>query len=311
MLSLSRNTYPRESAGDVEAAAAEDSGFDCVGVQAFGDQARILLGRSPYVPRVAIPLARVALSGDAGDLVGYLKSSGASITQLASNAATVDQLTSTNINAHYVNADGADIDTIQNQQIDTESITTLGQEIVVDWNATSTKLPAVAIINNPLKTGLNSDGSHGGFQLENMLIGAAESVGTEALLYFGKSAGSWLMSLGQDALSLFNGYATLGEAGLSIGGSAASTAAAAGGDLALFEAGSEGLVMASSASEAASMFSSAGVLSELGTGFSTAAGESGEALLAGIESSTAEFEEIIASHDLVSSLAGSARWVAF
>ncbi len=299
MLSTS-STYPRESAGDSEDdTAVAPAGFNCVGIQAAGNQARLLFGVAPYEPRVTIPLSRVALSGDIQDLVGFL-------TNL--NAGTVNAAT---VNADYANLTRATIDDLTAPSIETESISTSGTELYVDWYATDTKLPALAIPNNPIRNGFNSDGTKGGFQLENMLIGAAESVGTEALLYFGKSAGSWLMSLGQDALSMFSGYATLAEGAVSIGGSAASTAAAAGGDLALFEAGSEGLVMASSASEAASMFSSAGVLSELGTGFSTAAGEAGESLLAGIESSTAEFEEVIANHDLISSLAGSARWVAF
>ena len=296
------STYPRESAGDSEDdAVIAPAGFNTVGIQMAGSQARLLFGVAPGEPRVTVPLSRVALSGDIADLVGFLKTTAASISTLQTGT----------VNADYVNSTGATIEELTTDSVETESITTGGTELYVDWNATATDLPALAIVNNPLRTGLNSDGSKGGFQLENMLIGAAESVGTEALLYFGKSAGSWLMSLGQDALSMFSGYATLAEGAVSIGGSAASTAAAAGGDLALFEAGSEGMVMASSASEAASMFSSAGVLSELGTGFSTAAGEAGESLLAGIESSTAEFEEVIANHDLISSLAGSARWVAF
>lgn len=292
-----RTNYPRESAGvGTKPTTTARSGFDTVGIEVYKDQARLLFGIAPETPRVVIPLAKVALSGDLGDLNGFLDVALANVDQLTSN---------------FINSDGADIETLQNTSIDTESITTNGTEVYVDWNATATKLPVLAIQNNPLVSGKNSDGTKGGFSLENMLIGAAESVGTEAALYFAKSAGGWLMSLGQDAFSLFNGYASLSEAGLSIGGSAASTAAAAGGDLALFESGSEGLVMASSASEAASMFSSAGVLSELGTGFATEAGEAGEGLLSGITSSTAEFEEVLASHDLVSSLAGTARWVSF
>jgi len=308
MLSLSKNTYPRESAGDVEAEAAEDSGFDTVGVQAFGNQARLLFGRAPYCPRVAVPLARIALSGDAGDLVGYLKSSGASISQLASNAATVDQLTSTNINAHYVNADGADINIIQNQQIDTESITTLGQEIYVDWYATSTKLPAVAIQNNPLQTGYNSDGQKGNFSIGSMLISAGEAAATDALLYFGKQGAGWLMSLGQDAFSLFSGYASLSEAGMSLGGSAASLGAAAGGDAAIFAAGESGMVLASTASEAASLFSSAGVLAEGGVGFSSELGEVAQGLLTGVENSSGSFVEE-AMPDFFDTLLGTGRWV--
>lgn len=295
--------YPREAGGDTDTTgtAVTPSFFNTAGLQVAGDQCRLLLGSAPYEPRIALPFSKVALSGDFCDLQGYLS------TPLAGISTVNSQL----VNSNTLNASDIYADYTQSQQVDTETLTSNGVPVFCDWNATSTDLPTIQLINNPLKTGLNSDGSKGGFQLENMLIGAAESVGTEALLYFGKSAGSWLLSLGQDCLSLFNGYATLGEAGLSIGGSAASTAAAAGGDLALFEAGSEGLVMASSASEAASMFSSAGVLSELGTGFSTAAGEAGEGLLSGITSSTAELEEVIASHDLVSSLAGTARWIAF
>ena len=313
-----RSTYPRESAGDDEdAVSVAPAGFNTVGVQMSGSQARLLFGVSPYSPRVTVPLARVALSGDIADLVGYLNTTAATINTFKATSVDVFGTTTTatlaasTVNSDYANLTGATIDDLTAPSIETESISTNGTELYVDWYATDTKLPALAIPNNPIRNGTNSDGSKGGYQLESMLIGAAESVGTEALLYFGKSAGSWLMSLGQDALSMFSGYATLAEGAVSIGGSAASTAAAAGGDLALFEAGSEGLVMASSASEAASMFSSAGVLSELGTGFSTAAGEAGESLLAGIESSTAEFEEIIANHDLISSLGGTARWVAF
>lgn len=284
--------YPYESAGyDEEVTVAPATGFDTVGVEAYQNITRLLFGIAPGPPRVAIPLSRVALTGDLGDLGGYLNTSSASISEL--------------------NSDNATITTLLNQSIDTETITTGGSPIVCDWNATATKLPTIELINNPLQRGLNSDGSKGGFSLENMLIGAAESVGSEALLYFGKGASGWLLSLGQDALSLFSGYASLSEAGLSLGADAAGAGAALGGDLAAFEAGSTGLVIAESAGDAAALFSSAGVLSELGTGFSTAAGEAGESLLAGIESSTAEFEEVLQTPDLINTITGSARWIAF
>lgn len=362
MLSIG-SSYPRESAGDEEETTATPEGaFDTVGIQMSGTGARLLFGRAPYAPRVTVPLSRVAVSGDIGDLVGYLNTPGATVSTLLSdnasvsnlqstiltagqiaaqaanvvtlmsNDATVDQLsagslTSDNANivtlasnnaiineiaANYVNATGADVVNLQNQSIDTESLSTGGTQVFCDWNNTAgTQLPSIALLNNPLVNGYNSDRSKGGYQLGQMLIGLGEAAGTEALLYFAKQGGGWLMSLGSDALSLFSGYCSLSEAGLSLGADAAGAGAALGGDLASFVAGSEGLVMAESAGEAAAMFSSAGVLSELGTGFATEAGEAGEALLAGIESSTAEFEEVAATPGLIQNITGSARWVAF
>lgn len=292
MLSTSAS-YPRESAGsdDEDTTTTPEEAFNTVGIQIHADQARLLFGRAPYAPRVTVPLSRVAVSGDIGDLVGYLNTSAAAIGAL--------------------NTDNATINYLQNETIDTEQILTGGVPIVCNWEANATDLPQIQLINNPLKTGLNSDGSKGGFQLGEMLIGLGEAVGTDALLYFGKGAGSWLMSLGSDALSLFNGYASLSEAGLSLGADAAGTGAALGGDLASWVAGSEGLVMAESAGEAAAMFSSAGVLSELGTGFASELGEVAEPLLSGITSSTAEFEEVLATPGLIENITGSARWIAF
>ena len=107
--------YPRESAGDEEETTTSQEGaFNTVGIQMSGTAARLLFGRAPYAPRVTVPLSRVAVSGDIADLVGYLTTSGAAISVL--------------------NTDTATITTLQNQSIDTEQITTGGQPIVCDWN---------------------------------------------------------------------------------------------------------------------------------------------------------------------------------
>ncbi|MGV0964274.1 MAG: hypothetical protein ACOYBT_10350, partial [Polynucleobacter sp.] len=193
-------------------------------------------------------------------------------------------------------------------QVETESITTKGTELYVDWYATDTKLPALAIPNNPIRTGYNSDGKKGNFKVGDLLISAGEAAATDALLYLGRAAGGWLLSAGQSALSAFNGYAALSEAGLSLGADAAGAAGALGGDAALFEAGAEGMVLASSASEAASLFGSLGVLAEGGVGFSSELGEVGQGLLTGIENSSGSFvEEVMPG--FYEQLLGSARWV--
>lgn len=300
----SNSQYPRESGGydsDEDTSAVVAPGFNAVGLEMAQDKALLVFGVIPDVPRIALPFARVAITGDVGDLKGYLNAPGATVQNLVSGTLTANNATINIVNAAYAPI-GA---------IDTGSITTNGAPIVCDWYANETNLPTIELVNNPLKTGYNSDNSKGGFQLGEVLIGLGEAIGTEALMYVGKNAGGWLLSLGSDALSLMSGYTSLSEAGLSIGADAAGTGAALGGDLAAFEAGSEGLVLASTASEAASLFSSAGVLAEGGVGFATAEGEAGEALLAGIESSTAEFEEVQAVPDLISTITGSAKWIAF
>lgn len=291
----SRSTYPRESgqSTDDTTASAVSQAFDVAGLQVTPTNTNILLGTAPYEPRVLIPLSRVAASGDASDLTGYLNSSGATITDL---------------NTTYLNATGADIVNLQNEVIETESITTGGKEIYVDWQANATNLPALAIINNPLKTLKNSDGSDGAFNIGEFFLKEGESLAETAAMYIAQQAGGWLLSAASDAFNMMSGYAAIGEGAASIGGDAAG--AAIGSDLALFEAGSEGMVMASSASEAASLFGSAGVLAEGGLAFSSAEGEIGESLLLGIENSSGSFVQE-AMPDYLSTLTGASRWVAF
>lgn len=295
------SSYARESAGDSDdtSGAVAPQGFNTVGVQMSGNQARLLFGVSPLEPRVTIPLSRVALSGDIADLVGYLTTTGATITTLQSG--TVD--------TNYLNSTNSYLTTIQNQSIDTEAITTGGQPLVCDWYANGTDLPTIQLINNPLKTGYNSDKTKGNFSIGDLLISAGEAAATDALLYLAKAGGGWLLNAAQGAFSLFNGYASLSEAGLSLGADAAGAGAALGGDFAAFTAGESGLVLASSASEAASLFSSAGVLAEGGLAFSSELGEVGQGLLSGIESSTAELEGIVDSPDFINTLLGTAKWV--
>ena len=201
------------------------------------------------------------------------------------------------------------MDTIENQSIDTELITTGGVPIVVDWFATDTDLPVIALKNNPFQFKQNSDKSKAGFQIQDVFIGAAEGLAGDALLYLGKAAGGWLLNAAQAGISMMNGYAAIGEAGLSLGADAASFGTAAAGDAAIFEAGAEGMVLASSASEAASLFSSAGVLAEGGVGFSSELGEVGQALLGGLENSSGSFVSE-AAPNFYDTLLGSARWVA-
>lgn len=298
MLSTS-STYPRESAGDSEDdTAVAPAGFNCVGIQAAGNQARLLFGVAPYEPRVTIPLSRIALSGDAGDLVGVLKAVEASITTLTGGT----------VNADYANLTRATIDDLTAPSIETESITTGGTELVCDWNNYSgTKLPSIALINNPFSQKNNSDGTKSGFKIEDVFIGAAEGLAGDALMYLAKQGGGWLLNAAQAGLSMMNGYAAIGEAGLSIGADAASFGTAAASEAAIFEAG-EGMVLASSASEAASLFSSAGVLAEGGVGWSTELGEVGEGLLQGIENSSGSFVQE-AAPNFYDTLLGSARWV--
>ena len=105
-----------------------------------------------------------------------------------------------------------------------------------------------------------------------------------------------------------NGFATLAEGELSLGATAASAGAAAGGDALLFAEGAEGIVLASSASEAASLFGSLGVLAEGGVAFSSAEGEIAQGLLTGIESSSGSFVQE-AAPNFIDHLLGSARWV--
>lgn len=300
-----RSTYRREAAGEEEeVTAVTPGGFDTVGLQMHENQARLLFGRSPYEPRIAVPLARVAASGDISDLTGYLNTKGARVSTLLSDSATVDTL-----DASYINSDGGDIDDLTSQTLEVESITTGGVEAYVDWNLTDTKLPALAIVNNPLRTGYNSDGNKGNFSIGDLLISAGEAAAVDALLYLGKAGGGWLLSAAQDGISMMSGYASIGSAGLSIGADAAGAGAALGGDAAIFEAGSSGMVLASTASEAASLFSSAGVLAEGGVGFASAEGEIGEALLSGIENSSGSFSQE-ALPDFFDTLLGSGRWVA-
>ena len=310
-----RSTYPRESAGDDEdAVSVAPMGFNTVGVQMSGSQARLLFGVSPYSPRVTVPLARVALSGDIADLVGYLNTTAATINTFKATSVDVFGTTTTatlnasTVNSDYANLTGATIDDLTAPSIETESITTNGTELVCDWNNFSgTKLPSIALINNPFSQKNNSDGTKSGFKIESVFIGAAEGLAGDALLYLAKAGGGWLLNAAQGAFSAFNGYMALGEGAMSIGADAASFGTAAASEAAIFEAG-EGMVLASSASEAASLFSSAGVLAEGGVGWSTELGEIGESLLQGIENSSGSFVEE-AAPNFYDTLLGSARWV--
>lgn len=273
---------------NVRVTGLPSQGIDSVGINVLEDRAQILFGTSPFPPSITLDVPRALVTADLADLSGFLDI----------DIGQIQNLQSANIKAS----------SLQSQSIETPSITTGGQEIYVDWNLTTTQLPGIAIANNPL-LGYNSDGSKGGFKIGEFLISLGEAAAGEALMYLAKQSGGWLLSAGQDALSAFSGYASLSEAGLSLGADAAGTGAALGGDLAAFEAGSEGLVLASTASDAAAMFSSAGVLSTEGLAFSEL-GEAGESLLAGLESSTAEFEEVIQSPSLVQTIAGANRWLA-
>ena len=275
------------------------AGFNTVGVQVAGNQARLLFGVAPYEPRVTVPLSKLALSADLGDAVGYLKTTGASIQDVQAGT----------VNTDYLNATESTLDTIENQSIDTELITTGGTPLYVDWFATDTDLPVLALKNNPFQLKQNSDKSKAGFQIQDVFIGAAEGLAGDALMYLAKQGGGWLLNAAQAGISMMNGYAAISEAGLSLGADAASFAAGVGGDAAIFEAGAEGMVLASSASEAASLFSSAGVLAEGGVGFSSELGEIGQSLLTGIENSSGSFVSE-AAPDFFDTLLGSARWVA-
>lgn len=295
----SGSRYPREQGGqEDDAVAVQPAYFNTAGLQVAGNQCRLLLGSAPYEPRIALAFNKIAVSGDLSDLAGYLNTSGATIGDLLSQL----------VNTSTLNAQNAYIDYTQSQQVDTESITTNGQPLVCDWYANATDLPTIQLINNPLKTGYNSDKSKGNFSIGNLLISAGEAAATDALLYLGRAAGGWLLNAAQAGFSMMNGYAAIGEAGLSLGADAASFGTAAAGDAAIFEAGAEGMVLASSASEAASLFSSLGVLAEGGVGFSSELGEVGQALLTGIENSSGSFtaQELPNFYD---TLLGSARWV--
>lgn len=296
----SGSSYPREAGGDEDDTAAEvvPCYFNTAGLQVAGNQCRLLLGSAPYEPRIALPFHKIAVSGDLNDLQGYLNTSGATIGTIVADL----------VNTTTLNAQNAYVDYTASQQVETESITTGGKEIVVDWFATDTDLPIVAIKNNPFLYKQNSDASKGGFQIESVFIGAAEGLAGDALLYLAKAGGGWLVNAAQSGLSMLNGYAAIGEAGLSLGADAASFGTAAAGDAAIFEAGAEGMVLASSASEAASLFSSAGVLAEGGVGFSSELGEVGQSLLTGLENSSGSFvqESLPNFYD---QLLGSARWV--
>lgn len=295
----SRSTYPREQGDDeAEDNAVIPAYFNTAGLQVAGDQCRLLLGTAPYEPRISLPFHKCALSGDLADLKGYLNSPGA----------TFGTLVATVLNGATINGSNAFIDYVETPQVETESITAQGTELYVDWFATDTKLPALAIPNNPIRTGYNSDGNKGNFKVGDLLISAGEAAATDALLYLAKAGGGWLLSAGQAALSAFNGYAALGEAGLSIGADALGAGAAVGGDAALFTSGAEGMVMASSASEAASLFGSLGVLAEGGVGFSSELGEVGQGLLTGIENSSGSFVSEVMPN-FYDQLLGSARWV--
>lgn len=299
MLSTASN-YPTESAGyDEVATVAQATGFNCVGVEAFQNQARLLFGVAPGVPRVAVPLSRVALSGDLADCVGVLNASTGVVTDLTTT---------------YLNSQGADISTLQNSSIDTETITTGGVPIYCDWNTTGTDLPAIPLVNCPLRTLKNSDGTAGATSIGQLLLKEVESIGEGlaggAVMYLLKTGGGWLLSAGNEALNALNGFMALSDEGLSLGADASGVGAALGGDLAAYEAGAEGLVMASTADEAASLFGSLGVLAEGGLAFSSAEGEIGQGLLTGIESSSGSFVQE-AVPDFLSTLKGSAAWVAF
>ena len=315
------SSYPREqgSEADQQGALVRPSYFNAAGLQIAGNQCRLLLGSAPYEPRVAIPFHKIAVSGDLNDLQGYLNTTGASIgtvladlvktTTVNTQNANIGTVLADLVNTTTLNAQNAYLDYTASQQVETESITTNGQQIIVDWFATDTDLPVIALKNNPFQFKQNSDKSKAGFQIQDVFIGAAEGLAGDALLYLGKAAGGWLLNAAQAGLSMMNGYAAISEAGLSLGADAASFAAGVGGDAAIFEAGAEGMVLASSASEAASLFSSAGVLAEGGVGFSSELGEVGQALLGGLENSSGSFVSE-AAPDFFDTLLGSARWVA-
>lgn len=298
---LSTNSsYPREQGGEADdsAESVTPAFFNAAGLQVAGNQCRLLLGSAPYEPRIALPFHKIAVSGDLSDLSGYLNTQGATIGDVSAQL----------VNTTTLNAQDAYIDYTQSQQVETESITTGGTQLYVDWFATDTDLPVLAIKNNPFQYKTNSDTSKSGFKIEDVFIGAAEGLAGDALLWVGKAAGSWLLSAGQGALSMMSGYASLSEAGLSIGADAAGVAGAAGGDAAIFAEGAEGMVLASTASEAASLFSSAGVLAEGGVAFSSELGEVGQSLLTGIENSSGSFVQE-SLPNFFDQLLGSARWV--
>lgn len=293
------SSFPREQGGD-----ADESGsvvapqwFNTAGLQVAGDQCRLLLGSAPHTPRIALPFSKVALSADFADMKGYLSTPIAGISTMNSQL----------INSNTLNASDIYADYTQSQQVDTETLTSNGVPIRCDWNATSTDLPTIQLINNPFQTKSNGDGTKAGFDIGSVFIGAAEGLAGDALLYLARSAGGWLLDAAQSGLSMMNGYLALSETGLSVGADAASFGTAAAGDAAIFEAG-EGLVLASSASEAASLFSSAGLLAEGGVGFSSDLGEVAQGLLTGIENSSGSFVEE-AMPDFFDTLLGSSRWV--
>jgi len=314
--------YPRESAGDEEETSTTQEGaFDTVGIQMSGTAARLLFGRAPYAPRVTVPLSRVAVSGDIGDLVGYLNTDGATVgllygtnasisdTLFANTAAIPTAYTQTTY-ANSLFSNNGQISNLECATVETPSITTSGQQIYCDFlNNVATNLPSIALLNCPLNQKNNSDNTTGGFSIENLFIGAAEGLLGDAAMYLAKQGGGWLLSAAQDGLSLLNGFASLGDGAMSIGADASTFGTAAASEAAIFEG--EGLVMASSASEAASLFSSAGVLAEGGLAFSSELGEIGEGLLTGIQSSTAELTAVEELPGFIETLLGSGRWVAF
>lgn len=278
---------------NVRVTGLPSSGIDSVGINVLEDRAQILFGTSPYPPSISLDVPRALVTADLADLSGFLNIDVGAIQQLSSQSITAHALT---------------CQALQSQNIDTPSITTNGVPLYVDWFAIDSALPVLALKNNPFQYKTNSDASKSGFKIEDVFIGAAEGLAGDALLWVGKAAGSWLLSAGQGALSMMSGYASLSEAGLSIGADAAGAAGAAGGDAAIFAEGAEGMVLASTASEAASLFSSAGVLAEGGIAFSSELGEIGQGLLTGIENSSGSFLQE-ALPNFYDQLLGSARWV--